>query len=114
MNQIVLQTGNAGGWSQMLPLILIMAVFYVFMIMPQMRKQKKQRNFLSEIKKGDHVVTTGGMHGKVVSIQDQTITLETESGNRMKFEKAAVSFEMTQSSYPASDKAEKTEKSEEK
>ncbi len=95
----------------MLPLILIMAVFYVFMIMPQMRKQKKQRNFLSEIKKGDHVVTTGGMHGKVVSLQDQTLTLETESGNRIKFEKAAVSFEMTKSSYPDSNsgKAEKTE-----
>jgi preprotein translocase subunit YajC len=109
MNHMMLEAGNTGGWSQMLPLILIMAVFYVFMIMPQMRKQKKQRNFLSEIQKGDHVVTTGGMHGKVVSIQEQTLTLETESGNRVKFEKAAVSFEMTKSAYPESGKVAKSE-----
>jgi len=50
------------------------------------------------------------MHGKVVSVQEQTLVLETEGGNRIKFEKAAVSLEMTKSSYPDSGKAE--EKSE--
>lgn len=112
MKYLILQTGTSGTGTmgQIIPLILIMAVFYVFMILPQMRKQKKQRNFLSEIKKGDHVVTTGGMHGKVVSVQEQTLVLETEGGNRIKFEKAAVSLEMTKSSYADSGKAE--EKSE--
>jgi preprotein translocase subunit YajC len=101
---------GGSGWSQILPLILIMGVFYVFMIMPQMRKQKKQRSFLESVKKGDHVVTTGGMHGRIASISDTTISLETESGNRIKIEKAAISLEMTKSAYGDSNKnAEKTD-----
>jgi len=89
----------AGKWSDFLPLVLIMAVFYVFMILPQMRKQKKQRSFLDSVNKGDKIVTTGGIHGKVAAINDTTFSIELEDGQRMKIEKAAVSFEMTRTAY---------------
>ena len=89
----------AGKWSDFLPLVLIMAVFYVFMILPQMRKQKKQRSFLDSVNKGDKIVTTGGIHGKVAAINDTTFSIELEHGQRMKIEKAAVSFEMTRTAY---------------
>ena len=95
---ILLQAGS-GGWQQILPLVLIMAVFYVFMILPQMRKQKKQRSFLESVNKGDKIVTTGGVHGKIASINDTTFSIELEDGQRMKIEKAAVSFEMTRTAY---------------
>lgn len=96
---ILLQAAGGGGWQQILPLVLIMAVFYVFMILPQMRKQKKQRSFLESVNKGDKIVTTGGVHGKIATINDTTFSIELEDGQRMKIEKAAVSFEMTRTAY---------------
>jgi preprotein translocase subunit YajC len=90
---------KGGGLKDMLPLLLIMGVFFFFMIWPQMRKQKKAKAYLAEIGKGDHVVTTGGIHGKIISVGETTFTLETEEG-KMKVEKAAVSMEMTMAAYP--------------
>lgn len=91
-----------GGAMDFLPLVLIMIVFFFFMIWPQMRKQKKAKAYLAEIKKGDNVVTTGGIHAKVVSVTDTHFVLELEEG-RMKVEKAAVSMEMTAAVYPKSE-----------
>ncbi len=98
----LLQTGSAGqpgGLGQMLPLLLIMVVFFFFMIWPQMRKQKKAKAYLAELKKGDHVVTTGGFHAKIAQITDTHFILELEEG-KIKAEKAAVSMEMTMAAYP--------------
>ncbi|MBL7810849.1 MAG: preprotein translocase subunit YajC [Bacteroidetes bacterium] len=89
---------KAGGLGQFLPLLLIMVVFFFFMIWPQMKKQKKAKAFMESVQKGNHIVTTGGVHGKIVSVQDTTFTIETEEG-RMKIEKGAVSLEMTQAAY---------------
>lgn len=71
----------------------ILLVFYFFMIRPQQKKQKDQKKFISEIKKGDEVVSIGGIHGKVTAIDDSTITLEVDRGARIKFEKASISLE---------------------
>ena len=49
----------------MVPFLLVMVVFFVFMILPQMRRQKKTKSFIADLKKGDHVVTTGGVHAKI-------------------------------------------------
>jgi preprotein translocase subunit YajC len=91
--------GQSGGLGQFLPLMLIMVVFFFFMIWPQMRKQKKAKAYLAELKKGDHVVTTGGFHAKIAQITDTHFILELEEG-KIKAEKAAVSMEMTMTAYP--------------
>jgi preprotein translocase subunit YajC len=91
--------GQSGGMSQFLPMLLIMVVFFFFMIWPQMRKQKKAKAYLAELKKGDHVVTTGGFHAKIAQITDTHFILELEEG-KIKAEKAAVSMDMTMAAYP--------------
>ena len=81
--------------GQMILLVGMLAVFYIFMILPQSRRQKKQRKFVEELKKGDHVVTTSGMHGKIVSLDEQTATLEVDRGIKIKFERGSISQENT-------------------
>ena len=71
----------------------ILLVFYFFMIRPQQKKQKDQKKFIGDIKKGDMVVTLGGIHGKVVGIEEGTITLEVDRGSKIKMEKSSISFE---------------------
>jgi len=71
----------------------IAIIFYFFMIRPQQKKQKDQKSFIKEIKKGDDIVTIGGIHGKVVAIDDDTVTLDLEKGARIKFERSAISLE---------------------
>jgi len=80
----------------------IAIIFYFFMIRPQQKKQKSQKNFINEIKKGDNIVTIGGIHGKVVALDDETVTLDLEKGARIKFERSAISLE---SSKKLADKA---------
>ncbi|GJM62163.1 hypothetical protein PEDI_27150 [Persicobacter diffluens] len=83
--------------EQMLPQILMFAaigfVFYFFMIRPQQKKQKDQQKFMDDIKKGDEVVTIGGMHGKVSEISGNTVVLDVDRGTKIKFEKSAISLE---------------------
>ena len=71
----------------------ILLVFYFFMIRPQQKKQKDQKKFIGAMKKGDMVVTLGGIHGKVSAMDDDTITLEVDRGARIKMEKSSISFE---------------------
>jgi preprotein translocase subunit YajC len=71
----------------------IAIIFYFFMIRPQQKKQKDQKSFINEIKKGDDIVTIGGIHGKVMAIDDETVTLDLEKGARIKFERSAISLE---------------------
>lgn len=75
---------------------LMIAVFYFFIILPQVRKTKAQRKFLEELKKGDRVVTTGGLHGKVDSLDKTTIMLDAGGGIRLKVEKSAINMDSSQ------------------
>jgi preprotein translocase subunit YajC len=78
-----------------LPIILLFAVMYLFLIRPQVKKQKQEKNFNSEIKIGDKVVTKSGLHGKVLNLnEDGTCILESGAG-KMKFERSALSMEMS-------------------
>ncbi len=78
-----------------LPLILLFMVIYLFMIRPQMKKQKQEKNFSKELKKGDKIITKSGMYAKVMELNDDgTCILETSAG-KMKFESSAISMEMS-------------------
>ena len=85
----------AGGFD---PKLLIMygaiaLVFYFFMIRPQVQKQKDQKKFVGELKKGDRIITTSGMHGKIVDVADTTFLIEGESGHKSRYDKSAISLE---------------------
>lgn len=79
--------------SSFLPMILIIVVFYFFMIRPQMKKAKDQKKYVEELKKGDRVITTSGIHGKIVDMNDSTFLVEVESGTKIRFEKSSISLE---------------------
>jgi preprotein translocase subunit YajC len=70
------QGSEANPLMSMLPLLLIVVVFYFFMIRPQMKRQKEIRKFRESLAKGDKVVTTGGIYGKIVEVKETTIILE--------------------------------------
>jgi len=86
---------EGGGLMSFLPLVLIVLVFYLFFIRPQMKKSKDQKKFREAIKKGDKIVTIGGIHGKIIEIQETTFTIEVEGQNRLKVEKSAVAMDNT-------------------
>ena len=86
-------SGGAGAIGSFLPIILIFIVFYFFMIRPQMKKAKEQKKYMEAIKKGDKIVTIGGIHGKIAEISDTTFIIEVEGGNRLKIQKNAVSMD---------------------
>ena len=69
-----------GGWTSMLPLLLIFAIFYFVMIRPEGKKRKEREAMLQRIKKGDRVMTTGGMYASVAAVQDDVITLQVADG----------------------------------
>src|ERR1700758_5659938 len=87
--------GMMGVLQNALPFILIIVVFYFFMIRPQMKKQKEAKKFMAEIKKGDKIVTIGGIHGKIAEVNDTTFIIEVEGGNKLKISKTALSVDNT-------------------
>lgn len=93
LNFVLLQASSQGGLMSFLPMILIVVVFYFFMIRPQMKKAKDHKKFVSELKKGDKVITTAGIHGRIVDLNETTIVLETEGGGKIRFDKSAVSLD---------------------
>ena len=90
---LLMNQAEGGGLTSLLPLVLIVIVFYFFMIRPQMKKAKDQKKFREALKKGDKIITIGGIHAKIVDIQDTTFTIEVENGAKMKIEKNAVSMD---------------------
>jgi preprotein translocase subunit YajC len=91
LNFVLLQIPS--GVAQFLPMVLIVVVFYFFMIRPQMKKAKDHKKFIAELNKGDKVITTAGIHGKIVDMNETTIVLETEGGGKIRFDKSAVSLD---------------------
>jgi preprotein translocase subunit YajC len=84
--------GQGGGLMSFLPLLAIIVVFYFFMIRPQMKKAKDQKKYIENLKKGDRILTIGGIYGKVVDVrEDGTLIMEVEDGTKMKVSKTAVS-----------------------
>lgn len=86
---------NMDNITGFLPLLAMIAVVYLFMIRPQMQRQKKEKKFAEALKKGDRVITKSGLHGKVLELNnDGTCVIESGAG-KLKFERSAISMEMS-------------------
>lgn len=83
----------AGGQSALMnlvPLVFMFAIFYFLLIRPQQKKAKEHRALLDSLKKGDQVITAGGMHGKVTAIDENVVTMEIATGVNVKINKGFV------------------------
>ena len=82
--------GNQAMIYQVIMWVGIIGVFYFFMIRPQQKKQKEQKNLLGNLKKGDVVVTIGGLHAKIYTVEESTVTLEIDKGVKLTIDKSAI------------------------
>lgn len=76
--------------AQFVPLILIFIVFYFLLIRPQQKKAKEHQNYLANLKKGDRVITGGGIHGQITGLTDTVVTLEVAENVRIKVSRSAI------------------------
>ena len=80
--------------QQFAPFILMFVVIYFFMIRPQQKKAKQEKQFEADLKVGDRIITKSGFHGKVAEVSETTVVIETMAG-KLKMERSAISMEMT-------------------
>src|SRR6185437_16546029 len=90
---ILLDASTGFGSQQLIMFGLIAIVFYFFMIRPQVKKGKDQKKYVNELKKGDKVITTAGIHGRIADVAETTFLVETEGGHKIRFDKSAISLE---------------------
>ncbi|MDQ7947291.1 MAG: preprotein translocase subunit YajC [Pedobacter sp.] len=101
MTTLLLQAGGNDITRMVLPLVLIMVVFYFFMIRPQVKKAKDHKKLVEALKIGDKIITTAGIHGKIVGSNDTTFLIEVEGGTKIRFDKSAISLDATQAATKA-------------
>jgi preprotein translocase subunit YajC len=82
--------GQSNPYSGLIMMLLILVVFYFFMIRPQVKKQKELKNYRESLQKGDKVITTGGIYGKIADIKDQIVTVEIADQVKIKIDKSAI------------------------
>ena len=88
--------GKGGSSGTLIMMGLMILVFWLFMIRPQAKKAKKQKEFINNLQKGDKIVTIAGIHGTVNKVNDDaTLLLETSPGSYIKIERSAISMEWT-------------------
>lgn len=75
---------GTGGFSAFVPLILMFAIFYFLLIRPQQKKQKQHREMIANLKKGDRIITSGGIYGRITALNDNTLTVEIADKVRVK------------------------------
>src|SRR5690606_1397815 len=90
---VLLQAAAGNGLMGFLPMILIIVVFYFFMIRPQMKKSKDHKKYIEALKVNDKVVTTAGIHGRIVELGETSILLDVGSGVKIRFDKSSVSLD---------------------
>jgi len=99
MNHLLLMAPPAGANSSPLPtiimMVLVFGVFYFFMLRPQSKKLKDQKNFIDKLQKGDRVITQDGIHGKIVDSDPAFVVLEVDHNVRIKFDRSAISMDRT-------------------
>ena len=88
---ILLQTTGTG-MNSLIMFAMIFAVMYFFMIRPQIKKQKEEREFRSKLQKGNKVITIGGIHGKIISLKEDIIIIEVHGGTTLKIERSSISM----------------------
>ena len=82
--------GQPNALVTFLPLLAVFVIFYFFMIRPQMKKQKEMTNYRNSLKKGDKVITTGGIYGKIYEVKDNHVMLEVGGDLKLKVDKSAL------------------------
>jgi preprotein translocase subunit YajC len=105
------QGGTAGLLQMVVPLGLVIVIFYFLIIRPQNKKQKETQNMLSQMKKGDKIVTIGGIHGIIQSVDETTVIVKVDDNAKIKFLKSAIASVNAKADEK---KAEKSENSAEK
>lgn len=96
---LVAQTGQAGGesaWGMFIPIVLMFAIIYFLMIRPQQKQAKQHKAMLEALKRGDQVVTTGGILGKVFQINEGIVTIEVADGVRIRVMKGQIASVVNQ------------------
>lgn len=83
--------GGAGGFSSFIPLILMFAIFYFLLIRPQQKKSKEHREMISQLKKDDRIITSGGLYARITGMDENTLTVELAHKVRVKLQRGNVS-----------------------
>ena len=96
--------GGAGGLMGLLPILLMFVIFYFLLIRPQQKQARKHQDFIKNLKVGDRVVTTGGLHGEVKGLTETTVTLEVAEKVRVKVTRSAVSGSSQEAAAPEAQK----------
>lgn len=96
-------SGSAPGWVQFLPLVGMAAIFWFLIIRPQMKRQKAHQAKVGGMKKGDQVVTAGGLVGKVLKVDDTYAEIEIAKGVKVKAVKQTITDILTPGGEPAND-----------
>ena len=102
--------GSAGLLGTAVPMILIIVIFYFFLIRPQNKKQKETQRMLSALKKGDKVVTIGGIHGVISSVKENTVIVKVDDDCKIEFNRTAISTVELSDAEKAKLEAEAAEK----
>ncbi len=88
--------------SMILPLALIFVIFYIFIIRPQNKKQKETQKMIDALKKGDKIVTIGGIHGTISSTKEQTVIVKVDENTKIEFSRSAIASVITDKAETAS------------
>jgi len=102
--------GGSGGFASFIPLILMFVIFYFLLIRPQQKKTKEHRQMIDNLKTGDRIITSGGLHGRITGISENALTVEIAEKVRVKVNRGSVSALMQGSTPPAAPKKEKKDK----
>ena len=89
----ILLQAQGSNFTFLLTMGAVFIVMYFFMVRPQQKKQKDTKKFIEEMKKGDQVVTVGGLHGKINELDELTVVLEVDRGFKLKFDRSSISLE---------------------
>lgn len=92
--------GGAGGFASFIPLILMFVIFYFLLIRPQQKRSKEHRSMVAALKKGDRIITSGGLHGRVTGLDETTLTVEIADKVRVKVNRANVAGVIPSASPP--------------
>jgi preprotein translocase subunit YajC len=102
--------GGSGGFASFIPLILMFVIFYFLLIRPQQKKTKEHRQMIDNLKTGDRIITSGGLHGRITGVTENALTVEIAEKVRVKVNRSSVSALMQTTPPPAIPKKEKKDK----
>jgi preprotein translocase subunit YajC len=95
---------GVGGFGGFIPIILMFVIFYFLLIRPQQKRQKEHRNMITNLKKGDRIITSGGLHGRITGMDDTTLTVEIADKVRVKVARSNVGGMAQPASQPPPEK----------